>query len=73
MARHVVQSPVAGTVWKIEAAVGAAVAERDTILILESMKMEVPVPVPAGGTVEKILVEEGDVVGERQELAVIRA
>jgi len=71
MADHVITSEVAGMVWKIETQAGQAVAAADTIMILESMKMEVPVPAPAAGTLRELLVEEGETVGEGQQLAVI--
>jgi len=71
MADHVVTSEVAGMVWKIEASAGQAVAAQEVIMILESMKMEVPVAAPAGGTLRELLVEEGETVGEGQRLAVI--
>jgi acetyl-CoA carboxylase biotin carboxyl carrier protein len=71
MADHVITSEVAGMVWKIEASAGQSVAAEDVIMILESMKMEVPVPAPAAGTLRELLVEEGETVGEGQRLAVI--
>jgi len=71
MADHVITSEVAGMVWKIEARAGQSVAAADTIMILESMKMEVPVPAPAAGTLRELLVEEGETIGEGQRLAVI--
>lgn len=66
-----VESPVVGTVWKIELAQGAAVAVGDVIMILESMKMEIPVEAEAAGTLGELLVAEGDQVQEDQPLAVI--
>lgn len=71
MADHVVTSEVAGMVWKIEAQTGQKLAAQDTIMVLESMKMEVPVPAPAAGTLRELLVEEGETIGEGQRLAVI--
>jgi biotin carboxyl carrier protein len=71
MADHVVTSEVAGMVWKIEARAGQKLAAQDTIMVLESMKMEVPVPAPAAGTLRELLVEEGETIGEGQRLAVI--
>ncbi|MEJ2131966.1 MAG: biotin/lipoyl-binding carrier protein [Gammaproteobacteria bacterium] len=68
MSEYLVESEVAGTVWKVEAEVGASVAEGDTLIILESMKMEIPVEAPEAGKVVEIRVqteqpvEEGDVV-----------
>ena len=55
---------VAGKVWKVEAKAGARLAAEDTILILESMKMEIPVAAPVAGTLRSLLVKEGDAVNE---------
>ena len=49
MARHDVESEVTGNVWKVEVEVGQQVNEGDTLIILESMKMEIPVEAPAAG------------------------
>ena len=59
-----VKSEIAGSVWKIEVAVGDQVAEEDTLIVLESMKMEIPLLAPRGGTVIEILVAEGEAIGE---------
>jgi acetyl-CoA carboxylase biotin carboxyl carrier protein len=59
-----VEAHITGTVWKIEVGVGDAVAEGDTVAILESMKMEMPVEAEDEGTVKAILVEEGQAVSE---------
>ncbi|QFR34920.1 biotin/lipoyl-binding carrier protein [Ancylobacter sp. TS-1] len=59
-----VKTEITGNVWKIEKAVGDTVGEDDTILILESMKMEIPVMAPEEGTIVEILVAEGDTVTE---------
>ena len=64
-------SEVAGTVWKIEVRVGDVVAEDQTLLIIESMKMEIPVGAPRAGTVLQLLVAEGEAVAEGQDVAVI--
>ena len=61
---------VAGKVWKIEARPGAALAADDVILILESMKMEIPVVAPAAGKLLELRVKEGDMVNEGDVLAV---
>jgi acetyl-CoA carboxylase biotin carboxyl carrier protein len=58
-------------VWKIEVAVGDTVSEGDTVLILESMKMEMPVEAEEDGTVKEILVEEGQSVSEGDPLVVL--
>jgi acetyl-CoA carboxylase biotin carboxyl carrier protein len=59
-----VNAHITGTVWKIEVAVGDAVGEGQTCVILESMKMEMPVEAPVAGRVEAILVKEGQAVNE---------
>lgn len=57
--------------WAIEAKVGDKLGEEDTIIVLESMKMEIPVVAPVGGTLKEILVAEGDAVAEGQDVAVM--
>ncbi len=64
-----VLSELNATVWKIEAAVGDRVAEGDTLMILESMKMEIPVAAPRDGVVASILVKEEQPVKEGEALA----
>ena len=59
-----VRTEVAGNVWKIEVAVGQTVAEGDVLVIIESMKMEIPVEAPAAGTVRALRVAEGEPVAE---------
>jgi len=59
-----VNAHITGTVWKIEVKVGDTVAEGQTVVILESMKMEMPVESTAAGKVTAILVKEGDPVEE---------
>jgi acetyl-CoA carboxylase biotin carboxyl carrier protein len=66
-----VQSEITGKVWAIEAKIGDQLDEEDTIIVLESMKMEIPVVAPAGGTLKEILVQEGDAVAEGQDVAVM--
>jgi acetyl-CoA carboxylase biotin carboxyl carrier protein len=66
-----VEAHITGTVWKIEVAVGDSVEEGDTVLILESMKMEMPVEAEDEGTVKQILVEEGQAVSEGDTLVVL--
>ncbi len=70
MAEHVVAEMVAN-VWKIVVAQGDEVAEGDTLVILESMKMEIPVITELGGRVAELKVAEGDVVQEGDVIAVI--
>ena len=59
-----VRTEVAGNVWKVEVAIGQAVAAGDVLVIIESMKMEIPVEAPAAGTVRALRVAEGDPVAE---------
>jgi biotin carboxyl carrier protein len=60
----VVRTEVAGSVWKVEVAVGQSVAAGDALVILESMKMEIPVESPSAGTVSEIRVVVGERVAE---------
>jgi acetyl-CoA carboxylase biotin carboxyl carrier protein len=71
MARVQVLSEVSGSIWKIEAAVGAQLGADDTILIIESMKMEIPVASPRAGRLVELRVAEGEAVKEGQVVAVI--
>ena len=71
MPRTKVVSDIAGKVWKVEAAAGTRVARDDTVLILESMKMEIPVTAPRAGIVIEIYFTEGEVVGEGEVVAII--
>jgi acetyl-CoA carboxylase biotin carboxyl carrier protein len=66
-----VEAQITGNVWKIEKAVGDSVDEGETLIILESMKMEIPVEAPCAGTVAEIRVAEGQSVEEGAVLAVI--
>jgi len=66
-----VQSEITGKVWAIEANVGDALEEEDTIIVLESMKMEIPVVAPSDGTLKEILVQEGDAITEGQDVAIM--
>jgi acetyl-CoA carboxylase biotin carboxyl carrier protein len=63
-----VEAHITGTVWKIEVAEGDRVDEGDTVVILESMKMEMPVEAEVSGTVAAILCAEGQAVDEGQPL-----
>lgn len=71
MARKEVKSEIAGKVWKIEAGVGDTLEEEDPILILESMKMEIPVDAPSDCTLVEILVAEEEPVAEGQTVAIV--
>jgi acetyl-CoA carboxylase biotin carboxyl carrier protein len=59
-----VPAHITGTVWKIEVRLGDSVAPEQTLVILESMKMEMPVEAPSAGRVSKIVVSEGQAVEE---------
>ena len=71
MAETKVESEIPGKVFRIEAPVGTKVEEDDPIVIVESMKMEIPIGAPCAGVVKEILVEEGDPLEEGDEVAVI--
>jgi len=73
MAMIDVKADITGNVWKIVVKVGDKVSEDDPILILESMKMEIPVLAPEGGTVAEILAVEGSTVPEGTVLARLSA
>ncbi len=66
-----VEALIAGTLWKVEKAVGDAVEAFDVIMILESMKMEIPIEAPCAGTIKEIRVQEGEAIEEGQVLALI--
>jgi acetyl-CoA carboxylase biotin carboxyl carrier protein len=66
-----VKAELVGSLWKIVTEVGQEVEEDDTLMILESMKMEIPITSPITGTVTAILVREGDVVQEGQTVAIV--
>jgi len=71
MTKHEIRSEIAGSVWKIVADKGATVAEGDVLLILESMKMEIPITAPCSGTVVDVQVAHGDTVDEDQVVAIL--
>jgi len=73
MAEITVRSELNAIVWKIEVAPSGAVAEGDNLIILESMKMEIPVAAPRAGIVKTIAVAEGEQVAEGQPLAVLES
>jgi acetyl-CoA carboxylase biotin carboxyl carrier protein len=66
-----VEAHITGTVWKVEVQVGQEIEEGDTVVILESMKMEMPVEAEDDGTVKEILCEEGQSVSEGDTLVVL--
>jgi biotin carboxyl carrier protein len=72
MAEIKVPSELNAIVWKIEVAAGAAVNAGDTLIVLEAMKMEIPVAAPRAGTVKTILVEERQQVAEGQTLMILQ-
>ena len=67
-----VEAQISGSVFRVEKAVGDAVAEGDVILVLESMKMEIPVESPCAGRIAEIRVAEGQRIEEEAVLAVIQ-
>ena len=66
-----VEAHITGTVWKIECEVGDEIDEGDTVVILESMKMEMPVEAEDDGTVREIVCSEGQSVSEGDTLVVL--
>jgi acetyl-CoA carboxylase biotin carboxyl carrier protein len=66
-----IEAHITGTVWKIEVAVGDAIEEGDTVVVLESMKMEMPVEAEDEGTVKEVVVQEGQSVSEGDTLVVL--
>ena len=71
MAKVEIETEVSGNVWKIEKQVGDTVAEDDVIMILESMKMEIPIEATEDGVITEILVSENDQVEEDQVVAIL--
>lgn len=59
-----VRTEVAGSIWKVEVTVGQRVAAGDALVIVESMKMEIPIEAPAAGTVAEVRVAEGERIAE---------
>jgi acetyl-CoA carboxylase biotin carboxyl carrier protein len=66
-----VRAEMVANVWKVVAAEGDTVADGDTLVILESMKMEIPVLAESAGTLTRLAVAEGDVVQEGDLIAII--
>ena len=73
MSRIEVKSEIPGKVIRIEVVLGDSVAEDDALMMVESMKMEIPIPAPIGGTVVEILVADGEVLTEGQVVARLEA
>lgn len=71
MAEMRVKSEIAGSVWKILKGPGDTVAEEEPVILLESMKMEIPVLAPRQGRIGEILVSEGEMVREGDVVVVI--
>ncbi|MDK1023169.1 MAG: acetyl-CoA carboxylase biotin carboxyl carrier protein subunit [Gammaproteobacteria bacterium] len=71
MAEEKVESEVTGIVWKVLVEVGSQVAEEEPLMIVESMKMEIPVEAPCAGKVSELLVNPEDTVEEGQIVAVL--
>ena len=71
MAKSEAKSDVTGSVWKIVTKVGDRLSEGDTLMIIESMKMEIPVIVEEAGRLTDIVVKEGEPVGEGQVVALL--
>ena len=72
MAEIRVKSEIAGSVWKILKQPGEAVAEDDTLMLLESMKMEIPVVAPRAATILEWRVAEGEAVAEGDVVVILR-
>jgi acetyl-CoA carboxylase biotin carboxyl carrier protein len=66
-----VQAHISGTVWRIDVAVGAEVKEGESVVTLESMKMELPVEAPCAGRISELKVEKGQFVSEGDVVALI--
>jgi acetyl-CoA carboxylase biotin carboxyl carrier protein len=66
-----IEAHITGNIWKVEVAVGDRIKEGDTVVILESMKMEIPVESEDDGTVKEIRCEEGQAVSEGDVLIVL--
>ena len=64
-----IKASMAGSVWKVQVKQGDSVTSGDDIVILESMKMEIPIAAEADGQISEVLVNEGDFVNEGDVLA----
>jgi len=71
MSKFEVRSEVSGFVWKVETAPGQRVAKGDTLVVVESMKMEIPITAEADGVVVTIKVEEGGAVNEGSTVVIL--
>jgi acetyl-CoA carboxylase biotin carboxyl carrier protein len=68
-----IKAEITGNVWKIVKSPGDSVEEDEAVMILESMKMEIPVMAPQAGVIEAILVAEGDTVSDGAVVARLQA
>ena len=66
-----IKAPMPGKIAALPVGVGSQVKEEDEVIIMDAMKMEIPVYAPAAGTIKEILVKVGDSVNEGQVLAII--
>ena len=73
MAEVKIAAEITASVWQIQARPGDQLGEGDTVMLLESMKMEIPVTAPRAGRLAAVLVAEGDQVEEGQAVAVLEA
>lgn len=71
MPETIIASEITGTVWKIEVQPGERVTQDQTLMGMESMKMEIPLSAPCDGVVLRILVSEGEPVSEGQDVVVL--
>ena len=71
MARIELESPVTGVIWKVTAPPGTSVVAGDTVVIVESMKMEIPNEATEVGVVAEVLVSKGDQVSENDPVALL--
>ena len=71
MAKIEVQTEITGTVWQIKVSPGDRVEAGDTLIVIESMKMEIPVIAEDGGVVKEILVKPTEPVAENQVVAIL--
>jgi acetyl-CoA carboxylase biotin carboxyl carrier protein len=71
MAAIQVKAEVAGSIWQITTTVGQKIEAGDTLMIIESMKMEIPVIAEQGGTIDKFMVDEKAAISEGQVLVVL--
>lgn len=71
MARIEIKSEITGTVWQVNSQPGDRVDSGDTLLVIESMKMEIPVITEDAGTVVEILVQKKDPIAEGQVVAIL--